>query len=126
MEREPMPAPPDEPEQYLSPTEMRKWAEQEIKDVNKAAELRVREVNEIARAYSAGEITPEKADELQYKYDVRWGEALRGTNAVEGRTDEQILAAIDATRRPFVSPRDSKEQYRKQFGRNPDDDVPSR
>jgi hypothetical protein len=121
-----MPAPPEEPEQYFSPKEMRQWAEQEIKDVNKAAELRIREVNEIVRAYSGGEITPEKAGELQFKYDHRWGEALRGTNAVEGRTDEQILAAIDSTRRPFVSPRDSREQYRKQFGRNPDDDVPGR
>lgn len=121
-----MAATPDEPEQYLSPKDMRQWAEQEIKDVNKAAELRIREVNEIVRSYSAGEITPEKADELQYKYTCRWGEALRGTNAVEGMTDEKILAAIDGTRRPFVSPRESREQYRKVFGRYPDDDVPGR
>ncbi len=109
-------------DEYLSPKEMRQWAEQEIKDVQKAAELRIREANEIVRAYSAGEITPEKAAELQYKYDYRWGEALRGTNAAEGRTDEQILAAIDATRRPS---RRASEEARKST-RGGSDDVPGR
>lgn len=117
---------PEDQGEFLSPKEIRQWADQEIKDVQKAAELRVREVSEIARAYSSGEITPEKADELQFKYTYRWGEALRGTNATEGRTDEEILAKIDSTRRPFVSPRETKEQFKRVFGRDPDDDAPSR
>lgn len=117
---------PGDEEEYLTPKEIRQWADQEIKDVQKAAELRTREVSEIARAYSAGEITPEKADELQFKYSYRWGEALRGISATEGVTDEQILAKIDSTRRPFVSPRQAREEVRKLTGRNPDEDVPSR
>ena len=115
----------DEPE-YFSPKGMRQWADQEIKDVNKAAELRIREVNELVRAYSAGEITPEKADELQWKYQYRWGEALRGTSATEGVTDEQILAKIDSTRRPFVTPRQARDDVRKLTGRDPEGDVPGR
>lgn len=115
----------DEPE-YFSPRDMREWADHELGNVKKEGELRSREINELVRAYSAGEITPEKADELQSRYQHRWGEALCGLYPGPNTTDEEILKAIDGSQRPFKTPRQVRENYRRRFGISPDEDVPGR
>ena len=98
-----------EPENpYLTPKDMRQWAQQEIQDAAKGLELRIRELTGFVGAYSAGEISPEKADELHSRYYHRWGESLPGHSVSENVTDEQLLAGIDkaaeAINGPFMTP----------------------
>ncbi len=85
----------DGEEDYLSVRDIRQWAEREIREATKALELRTKELTDLVRAYSAGEITPQKANELHSRYYRRWGEALPGVVAPEALTDEQILGTID-------------------------------
>jgi hypothetical protein len=108
-------------EDFLTPKEIQQWAAREIADATKALELRKKEVTEIARAYAAGEITPEKADEMHARYNHRWGESLPGTTVGDGlRTDEQLLAEIDRSGKPFTTPRKLNEEFRRRFERKPD------
>lgn len=111
-----------ESDSYLTPNEMRRWAEQELKDVAKAVELRSREIHSLVEDYAAGRISPEQADERKDRYAHRWGEALCGCSAAESMTDEQILAKIDSTRRPFETWAQTAAKYKQLFGRNPGDD----
>jgi hypothetical protein len=83
---------------HLSPEELQRWSQQEQADLAKAVELRTKEVRELATAYSAGTISPEEAEKRLYSYNRRWGEALPGTHAAKGATDEEILTSIDESR----------------------------
>jgi hypothetical protein len=85
---------------FLTPDEVQKWLQQELADLAKAAELRTKEATDLAKAYAAGKISPQEAEERLWNYDQRWGEALSGTHVSKGATDEQILAAIDEARNP--------------------------
>lgn len=67
---------------------------QEIADIEKAGELRVKELKELARAYSAGDISPEQADALHSRYHERWGEVLPGASTGPGVSDERILEQV--------------------------------
>jgi len=87
-----------EQEENMSLSDMRQWAEQELKDVAKAAELRAKEVDGIVNAYGAGQLTPQEATERHHQYEDRWGEALRGATMNEGLSDEAILARMDEVR----------------------------
>ncbi len=108
------------PKDFLTPKEIQQWADREIADATKALELRKNEVTEIARAYTGGEITPEKADELYSRYSHRWGESLPGTSVGDGlRTDEQLMAEIDKAAGRFARPGEVNERYRKTFERKP-------
>jgi hypothetical protein len=107
-------------EDFLTPKDIQQWAAREIADATKALELRKKEVTEIARAYTAGEITPEKADELHARYNHRWGESLPGTTVGDGlRTDEQLLAEIDKSGKPFTTPRKLNEEFSRRFEGKP-------
>jgi hypothetical protein len=86
-------------EETISLPEMRKWADYELKDVAKAAELRIREVNGIVNDYASGQITAEQATERHRQYESRWGEALPGATVGDGVPDDAILAKIDTWRR---------------------------
>ena len=103
---------PEEPD-FLSPKDMRDWAEQEIRDSAKAHELRSRELTELITAYERGEITPEEAEERNSRYQHRWQEALPG--ACAQMSDEEILKRIDNARRPHSSLRGIREKYRERF-----------
>lgn len=81
---------------FMSPAEIGQWARQEITDANRAHALRVRELNEIARAYGAGEITPKEADERHDRYYERWGDALPTISVGPQTTDEEIIRSLDA------------------------------
>ena len=102
--------------EYLSAADMRDWLRQEIKDSAKAMDLRIREATDFVTAYSAGDITPEQADERQSRYYHRWGESLPGATVGEGISDEQILARIDSVSGPFETPRELSARYRNLFG----------
>jgi hypothetical protein len=104
---------------FLSPEDMRQWAHQETIDARKALELRLREIDSIVKPYSAGEINPEKANEMYARYRHRWGEALPGATVGDGVPDDQILARIDKARGAFTTPRENHEAYRRLFGKDP-------
>ena len=116
--------------EFLSAQDMRNWAQREIKDVAKAHELRMQELMNLVGAYSAGEISAEKADELKERYHHRWGDALPRRSATEGATDDQLLAGIDqaanALNGPFVSPTESRARLLERQRRTPDDLTRSR
>jgi hypothetical protein len=92
----------------MTPDEMRDWAHLEIKAAARAFDMRAHQLLDLVADYSAGKITPEKADELQSRYDHRWGDALPAPLG-DDRTDEQILADIDKVRPPFITPREAYE-----------------
>jgi hypothetical protein len=108
-------------EDFLTPDEMRQWAQREMREAARALDLRARELFDLVDAYSSGKITPEKADELHYRYQHRWGEALPGV--VQGDigdpplTDEHILSKVDKSNTPFITPREAYERSR--TGRTP-------
>jgi len=103
----------DEP---YTPRDMRQWAEQEIKDIAKSVELRLRQVTELVSAYSAGELTQEEAIRRYDAYRFRWGDALRGATMNEGVSDERILAQID---KGLCLTREGRELYRRYIGEPP-------
>ena len=100
---------------YLTPVEMRQWAHEEIQQAAKALELRARELMNLVATYAAGEISPDKADELHSRYYHRWAEALPGITLTPRSTDEQILTAMDASaervRGPFLSPLEQQGRH---------------
>ena len=116
----------DDEEDYLSPKDMRQWAQQEIKDTTKALELRVRDLTDLVTAYAAGELTPEQADEQQSRYQRRWGEALYGATVGDGVPDDQILARIDAARGRFATPPAGRREQHRRILRTPCDSDQSR
>lgn len=83
---------------YLSPAEMQKWLQQEAADSAKAHALRVKDASDIVTAYVAGELTAAEAKKRFLDHNERWGEALPGTHAFPGSTDQAILKSIDAAR----------------------------
>jgi hypothetical protein len=77
---------------------MQGWLQEEIRDSAKAHELRVKEASELVNAYVSGKLSSEELSEQLYKYDKRWGEALLGSTASPGVSDQEIVNAIDKAR----------------------------
>jgi hypothetical protein len=85
----------------MSLTEMKGWLNQEIRDSEKAHELRIKDAKNLVDDYEAGRITAKEVNDRLYQYDKRWGEALPGTIASPGKSDEQILAEVDGAHVAF-------------------------
>jgi hypothetical protein len=85
-------------EEFLTPKDLQMWLKQEVADSTKALELRLQEATSLVTDYSQGKITPEEATRRAVAFDWRWGEALPGTNTAPGRSNEEILEAIDQAR----------------------------
>lgn len=81
----------------LSLREMREWLSQELKDLEKARELRIREATALVESHANGELSPRETRDRLMRYEDRWGEALPGTHAMAHLTDEMIVAKIDST-----------------------------
>ena len=105
----------DSPEDYLSPQDIRGWAEQEIKNAQRALALRIKELTDLSSAYSSGKLTAEQADQAHSHYYHRWGEALPGATASDSITDEEIMAQVDKASGQFLGPRQVEERYRRLF-----------
>jgi hypothetical protein len=105
----------EDPEQ-LSPLDIRSWLMQEIRDVTKASELRLREANEFTTSYLLGEISAEEATERLWKYQNRWGEALAGTFATKGKSDEEILQSMDEARGGHATLQKTRQLFKQRFG----------
>lgn len=85
---------PEEPKQ-LSVSDAREWLAQEIRDLDKARELRVKEATGIVDAFERGELKAKEAYQRMNAYEDRWGEALPGTSALPNMSDDEILARIN-------------------------------
>ena len=85
---------------FPDPKGMQGWLESEIADIQKAAELRIREATRFVNDYSRGEISKEGAEERHYGYSQRWGDVIPGVERTQGLTDEEILARLDEARDP--------------------------
>jgi hypothetical protein len=83
----------------LTPQEMQEWLQQELRDLTKAFELRVRDAADFVTAYALGNITVEQAMGRLSKYEDRWGDSpIRGVSVDEAMTNEQILKLLDERR----------------------------
>ena len=92
---------PKEDPDHLSVTDMQSWLRQEIMDITKASELRMKQATELVIAYAKGELTPEETSQRLFEYEQRWGAALRGATAQPHLTDEQIVERIDWMQKNF-------------------------
>lgn len=86
---------PNEGQEHLSVTDVQGWLRQEIMDITKAAELRMKQASEIVLAYAKGELTPEETSQRLFEYDERGVSALRGATAQTHLSDEEILQRMD-------------------------------
>jgi hypothetical protein len=77
---------------------MQRWLESEIADIQKAADLRIRDATAIVSEYTQGRISAEEAERRSYAYANRWGDALPGVMSTRGLTDEEILRKLDQAR----------------------------
>lgn len=116
----------EEPKEFLPPRDIQSWARQQIKDAAKEFELRVKEVTSLATAYSAGEIAPNQAEERYFRYYHRWGDALCGVSVGDDWPDDKIIAKIDESRDPFITPQDRRARRSRPFKQSPDDSGHSR
>jgi hypothetical protein len=89
----------DNAQDYPSPTDMQSWLMQEIRDSEKAHELRISEATGFINAYASGNISPEEAALHLRRYQDRWGEPLFGATAGEHMCNEEIIAAVDNARK---------------------------
>jgi hypothetical protein len=81
----------------LTPAEMLDWLGDEIRTVNRATELRLREASEIAVAYAKGDITPEEANRRFSLHSNQWRDVIHGGLIIPpgGLTDEEIHRSIE-------------------------------
>jgi hypothetical protein len=79
----------------ISPSDMRDWLMQEIRDVTKATELRIKDATDFVMAYSVGEIDSKEVERRKALYEGRWGDAIYGLHAWETQSNETILQRLD-------------------------------
>jgi hypothetical protein len=90
----------DKPEKQESLVkDLQRWLAQELMDIAKARQLRIKEATGIVDSVLKGTITADEGFDLTNEYEDRWGEALPGALALPGLTDEQIIARIDQAHR---------------------------
>jgi hypothetical protein len=72
----------------------------EMREVMKAAQIRIRKLTDLTVAYASGEISPNEAWEAYCQHKDNWGDALPGvTRDIRNLTDEEITAEVE---RSFV------------------------
>ena len=87
-------------EDVISVKEMKSALEVDIREVMKAAHLRIAELAHITTEYAAGRLSPEIATDKYMHYADKWGDALPGVNrATVNVSDEQIIADMEKGRR---------------------------
>ena len=81
--------------------EMTRMFTEELANVHKGAELRIREFATALKQYAAGELTPEQATDRVSAYQVKWGDAVPGVYSVEGKSDAELVSSVDQRAGPF-------------------------
>jgi hypothetical protein len=86
-----------------TPEDMRQWLQQEIRDLTKATELRVKDATDFVTAYALGKITPEEAEDRLSRYQSRWGDSpIPGVATEENTPNDEILRRLDDGLPPTV------------------------
>lgn len=84
---------------FPDPKGMQGWLENEIADIHKASELRIKEATRFVNEYARGEISRDEAAERSYEYVTRWGDTwLPGVMSSKGMNDEEILRRMNEYR----------------------------
>jgi len=83
----------------------------EIRSVNKAAELRIAELSDMAVKYAAGQLTPEQATDGYYRHADKWGAAIPGVFHVQGVSDQEIQAAMEQAAGPHTTRAENRKRY---------------
>lgn len=83
-------------ENNLTPKDLRQWLQQEVRDVMKASELRIKDATDLVTAYAVGEISQAEAMRRFGHYNRRWREPILGVMTDEGMTNSEILEKRDA------------------------------
>lgn len=87
----------DSKDEKLTPEDVRQWQQQEVFEVMRAAELRVKEATDLAMQYATRKITPDEVLQRMNDYDTRWSPAMvAGIN--ETMNNAEILRAQDIGR----------------------------
>jgi len=73
--------------------ELLEWYGNEVADVNRTAQLRIRDATKLVNACLNSEITLEKAGELASEIHARWGEPAPGF--LRGKSDTEINQVMD-------------------------------
>jgi hypothetical protein len=87
--------PPPDDHENPTPREMREWLAQEVRDVIKGMELRIKDATDFVTAYAVGEIDAKELERRQRIYTNRWGDAIPGVFTSEGMSNEEILRKRD-------------------------------
>jgi len=91
---------------FLNRKDMHCWLSEEIRNVLKECDLRIRDATDFAVGYANGELTAEQAHERLRLYEERWPDPLGGVFASGHSSDKTILDAIDrwnVERRSLIS-----------------------
>ncbi len=83
---------------FPDPKGLQRWLEREITDIQKAAELRIRDAANFVNEYARGEISKDDAERRSFEYAQRWGDAIPGVMSTTGLSDGEILARLNETR----------------------------
>ena len=96
-----------DPEQdTLTRDEMRSWLEQEVRDLTKATELRLRDATDFVLAYALGKITGKEAMERLSIYGSRWGDSpIPGVYTDKSMTDDEIIRRLEEGKREDATAR---------------------
>ena len=94
----------------LTPEEMRSWYDEEMRNVRKECELRVRDATEFTTAYLEEKLTPQQATKRIRRYEERWGDSLGGVYASSYQDDAAIVKAIDKLNRELEKARTYEER----------------
>ena len=80
--------------------ELLEWYTNEVEDVTRAAQLRLRSATKVIADYRRGEISFDEAGERVSAHDLKWGHKMPGQveDVVRGQSDEEVNKAIDAFR----------------------------
>jgi hypothetical protein len=84
---------------HLNRKEMQAWLNEEIRDVLKECDLRVRDATDFTTGYLTGKLTAEQANERFDAYYERWDDPLRGVYASSHQNEQSLLDAIDTNRK---------------------------
>jgi hypothetical protein len=83
---------------FPDPKGMQKWLDLEIDDIQRAAELRIKDAKSFVDAYAKGEISRDEAAQRSFEYANRWGEGLPGVPRTQGLSDEEIMRRLNEAR----------------------------
>ena len=102
----------------VSVEEMKTYLKDEIREVRRAADLRIREFTDFTNAYAAGELTPEQAMDKFHRHMDKWGDSFPGLMPHDSNlSDAQIIAGMEKGEESHMTREKARKRSDKVFGR---------